>query len=275
MDLSKESIQELLATGAHQVQPFEHNGRMYKTTPPNYNYSYYDLEPTLDIPKRARASVLFTETGSLIEYLAAFADEGTRVFCDRTAGAFLAVLDYHKTEDGGQRWGEHRARLQLQKTVEWKTFLEKNKQVMTQAAFAEFLEDQTPWIVQPSGAELLEIALNLEQSSKVQFKSQVRLADGRRSFTYQDNDTTNNVKVPEIFELSIAPFDGMDAVSVRARLRFRVDGGALKFFYVLINPEMVERRAVESAVEQIEEGEPEGGVPIKVLSGSLEKMGLA
>lgn len=270
MENAGEVLKQTLEVGAAQAKFFEHNGRLYHLTPPNYKMEYYELERTLVSPIRTRASVLFTETGSLIEYLGAFADEGTRVFCDRTTAAFLAIIDYHKPIEGGQRWGEHRARLQLQKTVEWKTFLDNNKQAKTQAQFAEFLEDQTPWIVQPSGAELLEIALNLEQTSKVQFKSQVRLQDGRRAFTYQDNDAPTNVKVPEIFELSLALFEGMDAVHVKARLRFRVDGGSLKFFYVLINPEMVERVAIDEAVDEIETK-----AEMKVLSGSLEKMGLA
>lgn len=265
----KDFYLEALKQGAGAAEPKEAAKQPYAVVPQGWTVLQFNPEMHADIPSRKRASVKFSESASFAEYVKVFGGPGTRIFCERTVAKFEAVIDYHLAAEGGQRWGCHRAHLELRRTPEWQAWLKMDKQKFGQLQFAEFLEDQTPWIVRPEAANLLEIALNLEQTSKTQFKSTARLQDGARTFHFEDErNTPTQVRIPESFELALAPFDGSMRHVVKARLRYRVQDGALIFFYVLINPELVEREAVETAIGTIQTH-----TGLDVLIGTLQSMG--
>lgn len=234
-------------------------------------YEVKDLSPlhaanekTLPRPYRKRVKLKFVETASLIEYVNVHSDAGSVVFANRTAAEFEAILDYHEKSADGARWLEHQAKLTLQRTREWNVFKGKNGQQQAQQVFAEFLEDQARWIVDPSAARLLEIALAFEQTSNLSFKSVLRLDDGASQLNYSDERTAKNVEIPKQFTFSLSPFEDSPAQTITARLRYRAAEGEVKFFYQIIDLDAVERQAVDEAVERIEKG-----TSLSVLFGSL------
>jgi hypothetical protein len=133
----------------------------------------------------------------------------------------------------------HRAHLVLLNTVAWQEWTRANRQAMSQADFAQFIEDHIPDIAVPAGAELLEVARNFEARKGVDFKSVQRVSDGSVQFSYnedvQGTSRAGSMKVPNEFILGIAPFEGTPKYQVLARLRYRIEaGGKLMLWFDLL-----------------------------------------
>ncbi len=62
-----------------------------------------------------------------------------------------------------------------------------------------------------------------------------------------------NVTIPDSILLRMAPFDGADAVEMGARIRYRIDAGALRIGYVLDRPDLVLRTAFAAVIAGVED----------------------
>lgn len=218
-----------------------------------------ELRPLTDLilktPLRKKASVSLTDAAGFIKYVNEYGGADTVIFTNGDTGEYTAVLDYHARADGAPAWMEHRAKLRLAPTKEWLTWTGMDKKVFTQVQFAEFLESNLPDIAEPSGATILEAALNLSSKRDVSFKSATRLSDGTSQFLYEETDATKGgIKLPEEFVLGLKPFEGMTAYRVGARLRHRIKEGALTFFYELVRPHLIVKDAIEATTKVIEQG---------------------
>lgn len=218
------------------------------------------LEYLQSHPRRKRATAVFSDPKAFIAYLLAHKEPGTLITGDvtETSGDFRAIIDYpHAGEQGTAKWGEHVVALQLKITPEWARWLEHNGKSKTQTDFAEFLEDNAPDVVKPSGAELLEVAMTLQAAKAVNFRSGVRLKDGRNQLTYVEEidaraGSTGQLEIPERFTIAIAPFVGCERMGIEARLRYRIDAGRLSFAYKLYQPHLVILQAWADARTAIE-----------------------
>ena len=112
---------------------------------------------------------------------------------------------------------------------------------------------------EPPGARMLEIAMSLETTSKLQFKSAIRLQDGSRTLNYADEKDTGAVKVPVQIRLRLPIFDHSGPTEVVALVRYRVKEAALYFSLVILNQIAIERAAFLKCVGEIESG---SGVPV-------------
>jgi uncharacterized protein YfdQ (DUF2303 family) len=206
----------------------------------------YLLAPLM---KRARASL--GDLASFIRYVNEHKLDSTRIFASvsTTGAGFHAVIDYHGAgAEGEPAWGKHIATFTCSPTVEWNRWMEKNKRPMSQTEFAAFLEDNQLAIVDPPGADILEMVQTLEAKKDVRFKSTERLSNGRTKLDYDEDivlsgSTGTNkgqLEVPQTLTLGIAPFVGESPFRVTARLRYRIgEKGALTFVYELVDTHLV------------------------------------
>lgn len=210
-------------------------------------------------PIRKQGIVKVFDTDSFCEYYSLFSDEDSRVFADECASTVLAILDYHEKGAAGPRWGEHRIHLSLRPSDEWTKWTGKNgvANKMSQMDFAEFIEDNSPDIVQPSGATMLEVARTLSAKTDVDFASAIRMANGSVQLKYNEQvkGTYGNgqVDIPEQFTIAVPVYLGLDRTPITARLRYRIASGKITFWYDLLRPEAVKRDAflaIRDAIQQ-------------------------
>jgi uncharacterized protein YfdQ (DUF2303 family) len=225
------------------------NEGVYAVVPKDYEIQ--NLEGYLPKPLRIRQHVTFHDTNSFIEYLKAYATQSaTRLFFATEGEAFEAVIDYHETSDT-PGWCTHIASFKPAKSVEFATWMDRNKKQFTQVDFARFLEENLPDVVEPTGAELLEVALTMEAKKEVTFSSGVRLANGQIQFQYDEEvrgtAKKGTLEIPEQFVLGIAIHENGPAYRIPVRLRWRLHEGKAIFWYEIVRP----HRFVQDAIQEI------------------------
>lgn len=227
-----------------------------------------DLEGLLDNPRRKIASATFWDAESFVSYVNKHKQAGTGLFLNDRTAEIVGVINGDAADLAG--WGDHRAVLEFRKTDAWQRWLKLNDQFIEQEAFAEHIERNLIDIVEPAGADLLELAQTFQATTSAEFRSQKRLANGQRQFQYSENidgkgGANGELEIPERFKLGIAPFEGVDPYPIEARLRFRLNGGNLKLGYVLDNPKDVERQAMGDVASRVDQG-----TEVPVLVGEIE-----
>ena len=183
---------------------------------------------------------------------------------DWTQPSFTAVIDYHPKElepllgaiqaDNGK----HRIHYAFPLSDEWKAWIEQDGKAMSQLDFAVFLEDRMPELAAPTEAEAIALErdfsttiatpsrlVQLSRGLKVNVSSQVEdertLQTGEGQIKWQETHKDGDgqpLKVPGIFLLSISPFKAGGTVRIPARLRYRVSGGEVVWFYQLYRPDL-------------------------------------
>ena len=217
-------------------------------------YRLEDLEDCLPAPTRIRESVKLTRSESFEEYVNDFKRDGTLIFADIAKRTFEAVLDYH-TSNEEPTWGTHKATLSLPFSSQFEAWRGKHRQWQTQVDFAEWLEDRELDVIDPNGATLLTLASNLEATKTARFKSSTRLDNGASSLVYEesiDGRGNGQIRIPSEFTLRIPVFEGGEFVSIRARLRYRIDAG-LKFTYIMEEPTEIVRNQFLLVADSIKE----------------------
>ena len=211
------------------------------------------LEEFGDVPKRARAEVTAEDVTSLCAYINRFKTDATAIFAELAAFRVVGIVDYHAPTAPAFR--QHRASYAAPRAKEWVAWRQASGKKMAQVEFAQFIEDNQVDIAFPSGAEVLEVSRNLSAHKAVQFVSSISLSDGSRQLTYNETvdgaTSRGNIKVPEEFVLGIPVFFGGPKYDVRARLRYRIEGGTLAMWFDLYRPEYIEQDAFQSTVSEI------------------------
>lgn len=196
-------------------------------------------------PVRKKGIVRVHDAESFVTYHQLFCDENSRVFADETKGQILSILDYHATGDNAPRWCQHRLDMTLRHSVEWTTWLAMNGKRVAQEEFANFLEDNAPDVMEPSAAAMLEVARDLSAKTDVDFGSAMRLSDGSVKFKYSEQTKATvgagEMTVPESFKIAIPVYLGTERISITARLRYRITGGHLTFWFDLLRADAVAR----------------------------------
>ena len=228
------------------------------------NYTTVNLEKYLERPTQKRGNAVLHDADSFIAYLADHRDADSRIFAKLTPSTamFVCVLDFHQAEVDLPRWCQHTATFSPQNTVEWNRWLKRDRVPMTQVEFAEFLEENSKQIVAPDAVKMIEIALEFQAKTNVEFASAVRQANGNVAFKYEEVTEAKGkgeMEVPTELTLGIVLFEGGEAYAIHARLRYRIEHKQLKFWYELINPHLIIKDALSSIQDKIEE---ESGVPI-------------
>lgn len=250
---------EDIAIRAAEHQQLDPNELHSVVLPVGYSQKVLDLEGYLDRPERLRGSTNLHDADSFIRLVAEHEGSFTHVYASQEDVEFVGVFnDPTGGADGSTGWADHRALLRLQHTPEWLHWAGRDGKMLTQATFAEHIEDGLLEIVEPNAAEMLELAQTFHAHTGVQFKSSQLLDSGERQFVYEEAQTTRagrdgKITVPKEFVLAIKPFDGSDLYKVRARLRHRAREGSLELGYRLDRPHDVIRTAFDDTVSKIDE----------------------
>lgn len=225
-------------------------------------YTVHNLEHLLPTPTRMRASVVVADSDSFIAYVK---KHGSKAECciyaaiDSEASRLdlVAVINDHGDDAPG--WRDHTCSLTPKQSVEWRRWLGKNKQPMSQADFATWLEDNLADVAtvpgMPTGAQMLELAIGFERTAEKRLKSRLNLQSGGFRLEYvddEDKDTRTSLSVFERFILGLPVFDGSSsAYPIEARLKYRERDGKVSFWYELIRPDRVFKTAVAEEVSRI------------------------
>ena len=247
MALAAAAVQELEGT-YHLVVPQDHK--------------HIDLTAAIekagDSPRRKTGTVHLSEIGSFNVFVA---DQGVSgnvyIYADPDARTLTAVLNDHVHGDEEAGWRDHRAIFQAELSREFNTWMRNNKQPMEQEAFAIFLEDNIADVVEPSGETLLQVALTLQAKTEVNFSSQRRLDNGQVQLAYSETidarAAAGTIEIPREFAIGARLFKNGEGYKVRARLKYRLGGGKVKFWYELDRPETVIEDAFQAYINSARE----------------------
>ncbi|MFF7550897.1 DUF2303 family protein [Streptomyces canus] len=205
---------------------------------------------------RKTGTTTVRDAESFLAYWTKHHDDNSEVYADNERLTVTAVLDANETAQ--PRFGGHRLHLALRETETWKQWARFNGELMGQDEFAEFLEDHLPELLEPSAADMLEIAQSFQAAQKVDFQSASRLNSGQRQFQYVETVQSKagqkgQLTVPETFVIGLVPFDGSVGYKLTARLRYRIGQQGLRLGYKLDRPEETRKTAFADVVKAIGE----------------------
>jgi uncharacterized protein YfdQ (DUF2303 family) len=233
--------------------------------PPGWEIKECDDVRLLPAPSRKISVVRLADAEGFVAYIKRHGSlTHCTIWCELnpTAGnvLFTGIINDHGEDEHATAWRDHLAFLNPEKAEEWNRWTGKNKQTFTQADFAAFIEDNLRDIAgvegQPSGAQMLEMALAFEANQDVRFKSAMRLQNGGVQMSFvQDDDaqTLQRMQVFDRFSIGIPVFWNGDPYRIDARLRYRVRDGKLAFWYELMRFDKVFEAATAAIVTVIRE----------------------
>lgn len=202
----------------------------------------------------------FDEVDSFIDFVKYYKEPVTRLYCIESDGRFLGVIDEHPSaKDHKEECRERlmQGTLQLAKTPEWAAWSSNIEKALEQLEFALFLEDFGRYVVEPSSADFLQVALTLEAKKGVNFKSGMRLENGDHKLLFEeDTRATAGVKgtleIPHDFKIQIKLFHGGGLVELAGKLRYRIQSGQIRFYYKFPGLENIIRAYVSGIRKRIE-----------------------
>jgi uncharacterized protein YfdQ (DUF2303 family) len=163
-------------------------------------------------------------------------------------------------EDGGTGWGDDRATISIEPSDEWTRWEERSGETMSQAAFAEWLEENLEEIAPPEEGsdhakpiELLAMVRDLQIHTKGEFKRKVDPRTGTGTLVYSTEHGEGSTKIPRAFGIAIRPWDGADAYRVEARLSFSLQGSQALFTFKLHRLDEVWMKAVAGLAADLDE----------------------
>ena len=259
-DITEKAIQEVvkLARAGVAAQTVKEGNVPFAVIPDGtqlVSLEKYVYNDHADRPERIRQSVTVLDPDAFVKYYSLYSDSQSRVFAYEPKSEVVAVLDYHAAGEGAARWCQHKVTLSMRASEEWKIWTGKNNQQFSQIQFAEFLEQNAVDIYTPDPAHIMDVARDLEGTTEVQFGAGIRMNNGQVRFKYTEETKTtvggSQVEVPERFALSIPVYIGGPRIPIEALLRFRVKEGRLVFWFTLVRPEEILRKAFIQSRDQI------------------------
>lgn len=205
------------------------------------------IEKAQPNPNRKTGTVILHAMDSFNEYVAEQGRDGiTHIYADPDSRTLTAIFNDHAKEEKAG-WRDHRALFTAEYSREFTVWMGANGKPMTQEDFAIFLEDNIADVVEPSGDTLLKVALTLQAKTEVNFSSSKRLDNGQVQLTYTENTqaTASNdaIEIPREFSIGCRLFKNGEGYKIKARLKYRLGNGQVKFWYELDRP----LNAVEAA----------------------------
>lgn len=218
-----------------------------------------------DVPYRRAGSVTLGTLQDFVAYVKARMTPDTRIFVGK--GFARAVFN-------AAGWGDDVADFDVGHTVEWANWTRRHEDWMRQAEFCDFLEDNAGVIVEPCGADLLQLVADFRMLQRVGFGASYRGADGQMcvSYTEKNSGVGRDLALPGEFKLHLPVLKGaekMTTYEVVARLRTRVDKEShkLSLQYRLVRPDVPMDNAVADVAGWLREQLP----GVEVYVGKLDK----
>lgn len=224
-----------------------------------------------DVAARRKGVARAETLESFIRLVDRHKDEQSALFgkCAWPEPKLTAVLNYNAV-GATVRPADHRVVYAFPLTEEFKAWVGGNGKVMEQEVFCAFLEEHAQELAAPldgerseyerlfnekmaTPSEVLSLSRHLEVFVNAKAKQGVRLQTGERVVEFSEehvNAKGEAIVVPGIFMVSVPAFVDGEAVRVPARLRYRVVGGKVVWFYQLYRWEAFLREEVERDLEK-------------------------
>lgn len=202
-------------------------------------------------PERCEGTAKLGDLESFIAHANRFKDAGSAIFASDNprSPSLTSVLDYHEGADGQPRFGKHRGFYAFPLSEEWRRWVAAGQQKMTQAQFAEFIEENIVNVIDPAaagekaldfartvGAELggpqrlMEMSRGLKLRVSSHMQSAVTLSSGEVQFFYgteHQDERGQPLKVPTAFVAALRVFQGGAYYQVPVRVRYRAKDGEI------------------------------------------------
>lgn len=231
--------------------------------------AFKSLKPLLEelriAPPRRKGTANVDTLDSFVELVNRHKDDQSAVF-GKTCWpqpSLTAVLNYDAA-GAEARFGDHRVVYNFPLTEEFKVWVGANGKAMEQEHFAAFLEEHSAELAAPldterneyerlfgermaTPSEVVALSRHLEVFVAAHAKQGVRLQTGERTVEYSEqhqNAKGEAIVIPGVFMVSVPAFIDGDAVRIPARLRYRVSGGKVMWFYQLYRWEFFLREQV-------------------------------
>lgn len=207
-------------------------------------------------PARKSGNYTITDVDDFLSYLDKHIRPETELWGDDKTGTIRAAINAHGDTYAGHE--DHIAFLALQRTRDWTDWTKRDGQLLPQLEFSEFIEDHLPNFLDPTGADMLELAQTFQANTKVDFASSQRLQSGETALNYVENTTAaagkkGQIAIPDTFELALQVHERGPLYKVRARLRYRITGGTLALGYRLDRIDDVRRTAFDEVAAKVTE----------------------
>lgn len=250
-----EAMANAATLGALAAAALEANsvsGHHYVIVPKDYKREDITkaVEEAQPIPNRKRGTVQLKDVASLLDYCKDQAASATAyLYADPDKRTVTAVFNDHR-DVVNAGWRDHRAEFKAEFTPEFSKWIAKNTQQMGQSEFAEFIEDNFADITEPAAQVMLEMATTIQAKTDINFSSAKRLQNGQVQLQYTETidaraGASGGLEIPKEFTLGLRIFKNGDGYKLKARLKYRLHSGAIKFWYELDRPE----RAIEAAFD--------------------------
>ena len=224
------------------------------------------LEEHRIAPERRRGTASTDTLASFIELINRHKDDGSVIFGKARwpEPKLTGIINYHDL-DNEARFADHRIEYAFPLTDEFKAWVATNKTGMEQVEFAAFLEEHSQEVASPTAgetseyeryfnekianpSELIMLSRHLEVFVSATVKQGVRLQTGERTVEFKEehqNAKGEAVVIPGIFIVSVPAFIDGEKVRIPTRLRYRIKGGEIVWFYELYRWETVLREQVQ------------------------------
>lgn len=246
---------------AAALKPADIDGSHHIAVP--QGYQLHDITKAVEAaqltPARKRGTTQLRDVASLLAYCTdQAAEKAAYIYADPDARTIAAIFNDHRGAEPG--WRDHRITFKAEYTPEFERWLANNgaAKARGQAEFAEFIEDNLADITEPFAQQLLNVATTIQAVSGINFSSAKRLQDGQTQLTYTENiearaGADGALSIPKEFTLGLRIFKNGSGYLLRARLKFRLAAGSVKFWYELDRPERAVEDAFKGYVDEVRE----------------------
>ncbi|WP_213287549.1 DUF2303 family protein [Bradyrhizobium sp. sGM-13] len=204
-------------------------------------------------PERKRGVARLATLQSFIDLANRHKDANSVIFAQAEwpSPSLTAIINYNEAGTGAARFGDHRFVYPFPMTDEFKAWAGQDSSQMSQSEFAAFIEERVFELADPTPGEadmfekilrtqfaspsrMMELSRGLQVNVESVAKSGVTLqsGEGEIQFVEEHRDQRGEkLIVPGLFMIALPAFIGGDPVRIPVRLRYRVKGGAISWFY--------------------------------------------
>lgn len=212
-------------------------------------------------PDRKVGSANVATLDSFIDLTNRHKTDHSAIFADTNwkSPSLTAIIDYHhKERDGQPDNGKHRIHYPFPLSDEWKAWIGMDGVALQQQEFAEWMEDHIHELTSPDTLEeeqylksfgfkvafpndIMTLSRGLKVHAETRVKSNVVLQSGEGEIAFEEEHRTQDggkLVIPGMFIINVAPFFMGDTTRIPVRLRYRVHGGAVTWFFKLYRPDI-------------------------------------
>jgi len=273
-----ESIRELLMNGLAMAKVNEEKEMLYAILPEGCSLATHDLAKRNEEmedrrivretgrPMRNTGLVTVADVDSFVLMVRRELIPATTIIkADVEERTFKAIINF---AENGEKAGhsDRSINFELVATEEFKRWLGKNRVHMGQMDIAYFIEENLDSISDPPAGEMLTMVQNLKVKKRAKWESSIDTATGQQNVSYSEEvkgeQQKGDMDFRSAFTITVPPFYGTKPYEIQCSLRFSVEDGSLRIFFVMQNLHKILDHAFNSEMEKIKEAMGELQVPI-------------